>query len=40
MKELNATNARQGRTTNTMPVILGISTILAIAALGIVMGAF
>ncbi|MEH6789913.1 hypothetical protein [Parasphingorhabdus sp.] len=39
-KQLDKTRARQGFTTRHMVIVLGISTISAIIALGVVMGFF
>ncbi|WP_417621052.1 hypothetical protein [Parasphingorhabdus sp.] len=40
MTQLNKTNARQGFTTRYMPLVLGLSTILAAIALAAVAGLF
>ena len=40
MSEENDNKVRQGRITKTMPIILGVSLLLAIIALGFVMGLF
>lgn len=40
MKQLDKTEARQGFTTRHMIIVLSISILLAIGALGFVMGVF
>ena len=40
MKQLNKTKARQGFTTRHMTIVLGVSILLAIAAMAVVLGIF